>query len=263
MNKIAKSAIAAALCAASVSVMAATNWTLNNTSTNEPSVTGWKATNNTSDIYKTTVGYWPGSGIGVGGESSTDGQHSLDNQSGFEVALLSFGSSVRLESVNADWMQTDSDIFVMAFTGSGSLTATSSLDGGTFANLTSRGWTLVGNYSNIGTASKDLGTTTGAFAGTYSSFWLIGTGGFNSAATGGGVTSGDMRNGTAVGFGSCSGSGSSRVCGSYDYLKLASVGGTVFTPTTPSPGVPEPGSLALAGAAFLGMVGLRRRKAAA
>lgn len=230
-------AVATALCAASAGGFAATSWGLTDLPANNPLVTGWKASTNAVLIGSTTVDYWSGNGVGVGGESSSDGQHSLDNQSGFEVALLSFDQQVRLESVRAGWTQTDSDIFVMAFTGSGSLAATTSLDGGTFKNLTTRGWSLIGNYANIGTAPKSLGTTTGAFAETYSSFWLIGAG---SYTPGTGVSKGDS---------------------SYDYLKLASVGGTI-KPSNDGGSVPEPGSLALAGLAFMGMVGMRSRKQA-
>lgn len=231
-------ALAGVLALSAFSASAATNWTLTDSAANNPVVTGWKSSSNTADVYSTSVDFWSGNGIGVGGESSSNGEHSLDNKNGYEVALLSFNQQVRLESVTAGWTQTDSDIFVMAYTGSGS--ASAALDGGNFATLASRGWTLVGNYSTIGTTTKSLGTTSGAFEDTYSSFWLIGAGGFTVNS---GVSNADSK---------------------YDYVKIATVGGTV-KPTTPGGGtpVPEPGTLALAGLALAGVAGVRRRRTAA
>lgn len=231
-------ALAGVLALSAFSASAATNWTLTDSAANNPVVTGWKSGSNTADVYSTSVDFWSGNGIGVGGESSSNGEHSLDNKNGYEVALLSFNQQVRLESVTAGWTQTDSDIFVMVYTGSGS--ASAALDGGNFATLASRGWTLVGNYGDIGTTTKSLGTTSGAFENTYSSFWLIGAGNFT---VGSGVNLRDLK---------------------YDYVKIATVGGTV-KPTTPGGGtpVPEPGTLALAGLALAGVAGVRRRRTAA
>ncbi len=222
--------------------LAATTWTLDNKSSTAPTETGWKAGNNSSAIYSTSTGYWAGSGVGVGGESSVDGQHSLDNKSGYEMLMLNFGTeSVHLDSVSLGWTQTDSDIFVLAYTGATPFTG--SLAGATYASLLSNGWSLVGNYANVGSNTVQLN----AAASLYSSFWLIGAGGFDGTL---GVTSGDKSNGSWQSF------TSSR----YDYVKVAAVSGTVKQPPPPATHVPEPGSLALAGAAFLGILGIRRKR---
>lgn len=183
-------------------------------------------------------------------------EHSMDNEGRSDVMLLTFTDQIALQSLQLGWVGADSDVFVLAWSGANTFSSASQLAGKTFAQIAAdtadgldNGWKLITNLSNVGTANAaSFNTTTPVF----SSYWLIGTGGFNSAMTGGGVTSGDRSNGSWIGFGS---SGAS-----YDYVKLASVGGVGMQ--LPPASVPEPGSLALASAAFLGMFGMRRRKAA-
>lgn len=201
-----------------------------------------------------------GTSTGTAGTDYQEGQspeHSFDNNERADSALLSFGTSVNLTSITFGWTQTDSDFYVLAYTGSG----TPNLNGLTYANLNLNGWTLVGNYSNQGTnpvilASPNavLGTqSVVSNAGLYSSYWLIGAGGF---ASGTGVNSGDKSSGSSYLALGATGA-------NFDYLKLTGIAGTTNGGTFPPAGVPEPGSLALAGAAFVGMMGLRRRKAVA
>jgi len=183
-------------------------------------------------------------------------EHSMDNAGRSDVMLLTFTDQIALQSLQLGWVGTDSDVFVLAWSGTNTFSSASQLATKTFAQIAAdtadgldNGWKFITNQSNVGTTSAaSFNTTTPVF----SSYWLIGTGGFNSAMTGGGVTSGDRSNGSWIGFGT---SGAN-----YDYVKLASVGGVGMQ--LPPASVPEPGSLALASAAFLGMFGMRRRKAA-
>ena len=162
-------------------------------------------------------------------------EHAIDNEQRYDMALLSFTSAVRLSNMRLGWTQGDSDVTVMAYQGSG----TPSLIGKTFGELISLGWASVGNYSDLGTTTKSINS-----AGLFSSHWLIGA--YNPLANpgGGSVTGGST---------------------SYDYVKLASVGGCISgTSGCNPPGgrVPEPGSLALFGLGVIGMMSLRRRRKA-
>ena len=222
---------------------ATTTWTLNG-STTMPALSAWYAGTNSASLSTGAVTGWDG-GVGVKSDLSnetTSPNHALDNESRFESLLMNFGSSeVSLTNVKVGWHQNDSDFFLLAYTGTGA----PDLSTRSYANLGVNGWTLVGNYSGIGSTNYSVSTSI------YSSFWLIGAGGF---ASGAGVTN----DSTTVNCGWwCT-----KTVTSFDYIKIASVSGVVQKSTPPA-AVPEPGSLVLAGLGLLGLVATRRRWKAA
>lgn len=158
-------------------------------------------------------------------------EHSIDNNQRYDMALLSFSSAVKLTNVKLGWASGDSDITVMAYTSNTPFEIGTNLTGKTYDQLVGAGWTAVGNYADVGTASPVT-----VNAGNHvSSYWLIGA--YNPLA--GGVSG-----------------GSSPWSVGNDNVKLASVTGE------PGNRVPEPGSLALFGIALLGMLTLRKRQQA-
>lgn len=173
------------------------------------------------------IGYYT-----TGTESSTNGSHSVDNNSGIDALILKFTQDVALNSVQIGWNGTDnrvgqpsfndSDLSVYRWAGGGDPSATN----GTALTFSENAWQLVSHFENVGNQPNN---TVGFSAGS-SSYWLISA--YN------GPNSGWIGN---------------------DAFKLLSVAGTV--PSTP-PGVPEPGSLALLGLGALGLVTVRRKSAA-
>lgn len=167
-------------------------------------------------------------------------EHATDNNQRYDSVLFNFSSAVDLNSVTLGWSQTDSDITVLAYTGTGACvgsgTCTSNANGVKYADLVNYGWSLIGQYSNlVVNAAKSVNAGNVA-----SSFWLVGAA--NSLV--GGTTDGNS-----------------------DYVKLLSLAGNKYTPTcTPGTpgcgggnGVPEPGTMLLMGAGLLGLSRINRR----
>lgn len=230
-------------------VSASTTWTLKNTKGTGVTVSAYSNTggaDNTTLEKGTWANYKDGSGkyLGLGiknndansGDKDEGGntEHSIDNNERYDMALLTFSELVKLTDLKLGWTTNDSDVTVMAYKGSGKPT----LIGKTYSELVDNGWKSIGNYYNVGTATKSINDRDSVF----SSYWLIGA--YNPLA----INNTDPERDS-----------------SFDYIKLASVSGCSAKElgcTPPSNDAPEPGSMALFGLGLLGLVYQRKRTAA-
>jgi len=191
---------------------------------------GVSSTGSGGTIAQAKVAYYSGNGLGVtaAGEPTGSPSHSTDNSGTVDAILLNFGQIVNLDSITIGWSQTDSDISLFRYTGSGNPWTNGDLLGETYGSLGANNWALVGNYANL-VVNSARAVNAGNAA---SQYWLLSA--YTSAAGGGCIAT----NGYVCDNGD-------------DYFKLKTVTGST---------VPEPGTVALLGVVSLSALALRRRR---
>ncbi len=94
-------------------------------------------------------------------------EHGIDNEGArWDGVLGTFSQAIDLNKVEIGWYHADSDITVLAYTGAG----VPSLTGLTYSQLTSNGWTFVGNYADLHASGNVANVNPSNIS---SAYWLI------------------------------------------------------------------------------------------
>lgn len=201
--------------------------------------------------------YFGGNGLGMCSDpasttscpASNPPNHAIDNFGTTEGILMQFTTKVALQQIYLGFTNTDSDISVFRFTGTGA-TPTTNLANVTAsaAGLTASGWELVGNYGDVAYDTNPAAPNQNINAsGLTSTWWLITA--YNSGLAGKTKTTG------------------TELSDNNDFFKIFAVAGTACSTQivngqcgTGGGKLPEPATLALTSVALLGVAGLRRRQ---
>lgn len=225
------------------------------TASDNAMVSAWSTTNQADDgneywqdaqLMKYSGGFGVTNRDGVKNQGSTSPQdpnevasnvpeHAIDNNDKVDGVLYTFTRNIALQSLMLGYRNTDADLAVFRFAGTGIPPQLSTTTAG---GLISAGWEHVGNYADVGTSSTlclagknaDNSCKTSAAA---SSWWLV----------------------TAYNPTYAKGPANSALTAGNDYFKLLTVSGDIK--------VSEPAALALAGLGLFGVLATRRKRAAA
>jgi len=224
--------------------------------------TGWANTiGSDTELEQGTVPDFGSSGIGVVNadharnldiESSSNGEHAVDNEDRFDLVLFQFEKSVSVSEVGIGWYTSDADISLLAWTGTDP-GDTPALDNvlytSTSEGLTGNGWELIGNFDVDSTdPDPDQGNGSGDFVqavstSVSSSYWIVAA--YNPVFAGG--------------------PNEASACCEQDHLldkfKILSLAGSITEtpPGDPPSSVPEPMSMLLLAGGIVPMVWRRRR----
>jgi hypothetical protein len=158
------------------------------------SISGYADTtgNGDLDLETGTLHYYSGNGWGLVNKDETgaDSQHTFDNigsyiddrnrqqvssSADYDMALVSFDTSVALKAIDFGYIESDGDFTVLAFDMSKNINTTPSNTWGSVAG--SGDWITVGNYDANSTGYYTINSSN-----TSSQYWLIGA--YNSVFTG-------------------------------------------------------------------------------